>query len=66
MKHTAKQLRFPEAPVEAVTEFRQVTEQVLWARGMPKLTPNAASGKALAGKYYLEVFAPAAASLADY
>ncbi len=31
MKHTVKNLRFPEATVETVTEFRQVTGQVLWA-----------------------------------
>ena len=29
MKHAVEHLRFPEAPVEAVTEFRQVTGQVL-------------------------------------
>ena len=31
MKHAVKHLRFPKAPVEAVTEFRQVTGQVLGA-----------------------------------
>jgi hypothetical protein len=31
MKHTVEHLRFPEAPVEAVTEFRQVTGQMLLA-----------------------------------
>ena len=34
MKHTVEHLRFPEATVEAVTEFRQVTGQVLWADAM--------------------------------
>jgi hypothetical protein len=34
MKHTVKHLRFPEAPVDAVIEFRQVTGQVLWADAM--------------------------------
>ena len=38
MKHTVKHLRFPEAPVEAVTEFRQVTGQVLWADTMMDTT----------------------------
>ena len=43
MKHTVEHLRFPEAPVEAVTEFRQVTGQVLWADAMvdaPDVTFN--------------------------
>src|SRR4030042_2092573 len=31
MKHAVEHLWFPEATVEAVTEFRQVTGQVLWA-----------------------------------
>jgi hypothetical protein len=31
MKHPLEHLRFPEAPVEAVTEFRQVTRQMLLA-----------------------------------
>ena len=34
MKHTVEHWRFPETPVEAVTEFRQVTGQVLWADTM--------------------------------
>jgi hypothetical protein len=38
MKHPVKHLRFPEAPVEAVTEFRQVTGQVLWADAMMDAT----------------------------
>ena len=38
MKHPVKHLRFPEAPVEAVTEFRQVTGQVLWADTMMDTT----------------------------
>src|SRR5674476_919611 len=38
MKHTVKHLRFPEAPVEAVTEFRQVPGQVLWADTMMDTT----------------------------
>jgi len=38
MKHTVKHLRFPEATVEAVTEFRQVTGQVLWADTMMDTT----------------------------
>jgi hypothetical protein len=38
MKHPVEHLRFPEAPVEAVTEFRQVTGQVLWADTMMDTT----------------------------
>jgi len=38
MKHRVKHLRFPEAPVEAVTEFRQVTRQVFWADTMVDTT----------------------------
>ena len=34
MKHPVEHLRFPEATVEAVTEFRQVPGQVLWADAM--------------------------------
>jgi hypothetical protein len=41
MKHPVKHLRIPEATVEAVTEFRQVTGQVLWADAMMD-TPNIA------------------------
>ena len=43
MKHTVKHLRFPEAPVEAVTEFRQVAGQMLGADPMvdaPDVTFN--------------------------
>jgi hypothetical protein len=38
MKHTVKHLRFPEAPIESVTEFRQVTRQMLWADTMMDTT----------------------------
>ena len=38
MKHPVKHLRFPESTVEAVTEFRQVTGQVLWADAMMHTT----------------------------
>ena len=38
MKDPVEHLRFPEAPVEAVTEFRQVTGQVLWADTMMDTT----------------------------
>ena len=31
MKHPVEHVRFPKAPVEAVTKFRQVTEQMLLA-----------------------------------
>ena len=34
MKHPVKHLRLPEAAVEAVAEFRQVTGQVLWGDDM--------------------------------
>jgi len=43
MKHPVKHLRFPEATVEAVTEFRQVPGQVLWTDAMvdaPDVTFN--------------------------
>ena len=38
MKHTVEHLRFPEAAVEAVTEFRQVTGQMLGADAMMDTT----------------------------
>jgi hypothetical protein len=38
MKHPVKHLRFPESTVEAVTEFRQVTGQVLWTDAMMHTT----------------------------
>jgi hypothetical protein len=38
MKHPVEHLRFPEAPVEAVTEFCQVTGQVFWADTMMDTT----------------------------
>jgi hypothetical protein len=38
MKHPVEDLRFPEASVEAVTEFRQVTGKVLWADTMMDTT----------------------------
>jgi hypothetical protein len=38
MKHTVKNLRFAEEPVEAVTEFRKVTGQVIWADTMMYIT----------------------------
>ena len=34
MKHPIKHLRFPEAAVEPVAEFRQVTGQMLGANAM--------------------------------
>jgi hypothetical protein len=38
MKHPVNHLRFPESTVEAVTEFRQVTGQVLWTDAMMHTT----------------------------
>src|SRR5665811_1560016 len=38
MKHPVAHLRFPEATVEAVTEFRQVPGQVFWADAMMDTT----------------------------
>jgi hypothetical protein len=38
MEHTVQHLRFPEAPVEAVTEFLQVPGQVFWADAMMDTT----------------------------
>ena len=38
MKHPVEHLRFPESTVEAVTEFRQVTGQVLWTDAMMHTT----------------------------
>ena len=38
MKHTVEHLGFPETTVEAVTEFRQITGQVLWADAMMDTT----------------------------
>src|SRR5208337_4355065 len=38
MKHPVEHLRFPESTVEAVTEFRQVTAQVLWTDAMMHTT----------------------------
>ena len=43
MKHTVEHLRFPEATVEAITEFRQVAGQMLGADPMvdaPDVTFN--------------------------
>ena len=34
MKHSVEHLRFPKAPVEAITEFRQVAGQMLGADAM--------------------------------
>jgi len=41
MKHPVKHLRFPEAAVETVAEFRQITGQMLGADAMVD-TPNIA------------------------
>ena len=38
MEHPVEHLRFPESTVEAVTEFRQVTGQVLWTDAMMHTT----------------------------
>ena len=38
MKHPVEHLRFPESTVEAVTEFRQITGQVLWTDPMMHTT----------------------------
>jgi len=38
MKHPVEPLRFPESTVAAVTEFRQVTGQVLWTDAMMHTT----------------------------
>jgi hypothetical protein len=38
MKHPVEHLRFPESTVEGVTEFRQVTGQVLWTDAMMHTT----------------------------
>ena len=38
MKHAVEHLRFPEATIETVTEFRQITGQVLGADAMMDAT----------------------------
>src|SRR5665647_446453 len=38
MKHPVEHLRFPEATIEAVTEFRQVPGQMFWADSMMDTT----------------------------
>ena len=38
MKHPVEHLRFPEATVEAATEFRRVPGQVFWADAMMDTT----------------------------